>query len=661
MSTTTTGFFRARWYMLLALALLLLAGVFLLRQLPAWRVDLTEDKLFTLTKGTHAILDNLATPVELKFYFSDQATRELPQLRDYAQRVKELLVEYQSFAGGNLNLQVVDPEPFSEQEDDATQAGLQSVPGGVGGDAIFLGLVGSNNDGDQEVITFFNPERERFLEYDVSQLIYRLSHPKRTVVGVITDAQMFGGFDFATQRSSSPWFVIQQLQQLAEVRQLEADPKVIDDDVDVLMVVHPRELSEQTLYAIDQYVLAGGKAMLFVDPHAELIAATSGMMAMPGANSSDLPRLFKAWGIVYDPGLVAADARWALRLAAGEQRLQLPHVGIIGVGAASLNREDITTAELETINFATPGFFSSASDEKEGGDKITAAVLEPLVSTSDKAMPMPVDKFINLSNHGDLLRGFSPTGEVYNIAARVRGVVPSAFPDGPPQTDTEQAEPAVDSESVDAEAVPQAADPEAEANVTAPHLARSQGDINVILVADTDMLTDRLWVQISNFFGQSVAAPWANNGDFVSNAVESLAGSSELTSIRSRGTYERPFEVVRDLELAAAERFQAQEQVLVKKLDELEQRIQALSKDQEGQIILELNPEQQQEIKSFEQEKLRIRKELRQVQHQLNQDIESLETRLKIYNILFVPGLLTVLVIGLAALRARRRSGLRQE
>lgn len=656
---------KQRWWQtgvgLMVLAVLLVLGVLVLKQLPPWRLDFSEDKLFTLSEGTRSILKNLQQDVQLDLYFSEQATLELPQLRDYATRVRELLHEYELVSGGKVKLNVIDPEPFSEAEDSATEAGLQGVSSHAGSDSIFFGLVGSANVGDaassdedtvttQEVISFFNPDRESFLEYDLSQLVYRVANTNPTVVGVITSAPVFDGMDFSSQRRTESWLIISQLQQLAEVRELDQDSDVIDADVNILLIIHPQDLPDKTLYAVDQFILGGGKAVIAVDPHAELIAASQGMMGMMAPSSSNLEKLFSAWGVQYDDTQVVADAEWALRLPSGDRGIQLPHLGIIGVGESSLNHDDIATAELETVNFATSGFFRLS-------DSATVEMM-PLISSSDKAMPMASSKFIQLQNHGELLRDFVPTGEIYPLVARVRGEVPSAFPEGPPSVADKTNVSAEENSDVTENATnaTNATDTGAATkNIIPSHLNKSDGNINVVLFADTDVLTDRLWVQVSNFFGQRVAAPWANNGDLFSNVVESLAGSSELINVRSRGTFARPFTVIQDLELAAAERFQTQEQVLVDKLDELEQRIQQLSQDQNGAAVIQLNPEQAEEIRKFEQEKLGIRKELRQVQHQLNQDIEALQTRLMFYNILLIPGLIVLAAVAMAWFNARRR------
>ncbi len=640
----SSGYWRPRWFSgmgLLGLLVILLLVVGLIQHLPAWRADLTEDRLYTLTSGTRTILEKLDGSIELELFYSDKASEELPQLRDYARRVRELLEEYSLVSGGKLVLTQTDPEPFSEAEDRAAEYGLQGVPVSVGGDTVYFGLVGRAGEGGaerQEVIAFFNPEREAFLEYDISQLVYRLADDNPTVVGVLTGVSALGGFDFARRQPGEPWLVIEQLRKIATVRQLDMELERVDEDVDVLMVIHPRNLSAKTRYAVDQFVLAGGRALVFVDPHFEM--AAGGMMATPAANASALPDLFRVWGVDYDASQVVADAKWAMRLPSGDNDLPLPHVGILGLQGEALQREDITISNLETINVAMAGALS--------GIEGASTRFVPLLRSSDLAMTMDAGQFVGVRDHGQLLKAFAPQGGPFTLAARVQGPAKSAFPEGRPREESESGT-GDNAEGNDVEST------ESEAKPEPGHLRESQGDINVIIVADTDILTDRLWVRVSDFFGQRVAAPWANNGDFIANAVENLGGSSDLISVRARGQYSRPFERVEALQLKAAQRFREQEQLLLQKLENLEAKIQQLSQDEAGQTVLTLSAEQEAEIQAFEREKLQIRKELRQVQHQLNKDIEALERKVKLVNIALVPGILTLAMVVLAVARTRRR------
>ncbi|BFM14991.1 GldG family protein [Maricurvus nonylphenolicus] len=614
---------------LLVLAAVLLVGVQLLQQLPAWRMDLTEEGIYTLSEGTEDIVSQVEEPIELSFYFSASLAAEVPQFRDYARRIEDLLREYEALNPTKVSVTVVDPEPFSEAEDQAVELGLQGAPLSLGGDSLYMGLAGrsgKDSEAREEVIAFFSPDREQFLEYDISQLIYRLKQTQSPVLGLLSSQSMLGGFDFATRQPSGPWAVVEQLQQIVDVRNLPGTLTAVDKDVDVLMVVHPQALPDSALYAIDQYVLAGGKTLVFVDPHFE-------GMGQGGLNGSNLQRLFDSWGVSFSAEEVVGDSQWGLRLAASEGAPALPHVGIFGLREEAFNRDSVITGELETVNLASAGYFTQA--------EAATTNLEPLLQSSDQSMPLAVDDIVGITNHGDLLLDFAATGERYILAANITGAAESAFEARPEMEEgTEEAEQEVEQET--------------EETVLEPHRSESvDAGIQVMLVGDVDMLTDRLWVQVSNFFGQRVAMPWANNGDLVLNAVEVLSGSNSLIAIRSRGQYTRPFTLVNELRNEAAGAFKAQEQRLLEQLENLEASIQAFNSPENGGQLLELNESQQAEVKRFEEERLKVRKELRQVQHQLNQSIESLELRLKLINMLLIPTLLLVAMIGLFVYRRR--------
>jgi ABC-type uncharacterized transport system involved in gliding motility auxiliary subunit len=648
-----------RGYSVAASVTLLVVVTALLQMAPAWRIDLTEEELYTLGQGSKQLVADIEEPLVMKFFFSESVARELPQLRDYAQRIRDLLTEYEALNPGKLTLEMIDPEPFSEAEDEATLAGLQGAPVSLGGDTMYMGLVveRQSQQGQEEVagevIAFFNPERERFLEYDISQVIYRLGSNRQLAVGVISGVQMFGGYDFASRQSTGPWAIIEQLRGVAEVRQIhDSGLSLMDENLDVLLVAHPQNLEEKTLYAIDQFVLSGGRALVFVDPHAEINAR------MPGqASGSELGELLAGWGVDFDPGQIVGDSRWGLRISAANGGVPLPHVGIVGLMDEAMDRNSIITTELDSINVASSGYLLQA----EG----SSTQFQPLLQSSDAAALIESERYVSIRDHGELLNEFVPTGERYVLAAKISGEAASAFdaapqpePEKEPELD-EQPEPeaAESTQKSEVDGDESAQEPE-ETESVPPH--RDSGKVNVIVVADVDLLSDRLWVQVSNFFGQQVMVPWANNGDFVINAVENLGGSEALISLRSRGQYSRPFDVVNELRSAAAEKFKQQEQVLLQRLEQLEASIASLAPtpDLQGDAgAATLSDAQQAEIKAFEAQRLETRKQLRQVQHQLNESIDALEARLRWINIALVPALLMVLMVVVLVYR-RRQSGL---
>jgi len=605
---------------LAALAVLLVAVILVSNALfRGARLDLTQSHLYTLSNGTKKILSSIDEPIHLYLFYSDKGTQNLPALRTYAQRVREMLDEMSTRAGGKIKLDVVDPLPFSEDEDRATGFGLQAVPTGQAGENIYFGLAGTNSTNGKSVIPFMQPDKEAFLEYDIAKMINELSLAKKPAVGLITGLPMSASFDPQTRQMREPWAVDTQLQQSFDVRQLSAPSlKTIDKDIGVLVLIHPKNLTDDAQYAIDQFVLRGGHLLVFVDPQAE--ADDSGadpnnpQAAMFANKSSDLPKLFKAWGVQYDPNKVVIDRTRALQISMTQGAPPVRDAAILGLGKRDLNPNDVTTATLDTINISSTGFFQLEKDSKNK--------LVPLIQSSTDSMTVPSERVKFLPDPSALLTGFQPSGESYVIAGRLEGKFATAFPERKDEG----------------------------------HLAAGKDDGVVVLVADTDMLSNRLWVQIQPFFGQKLMNAFANNGDFFVNSVDNLTGSSDLISIRGRATSQRPFTTVEDMRRAAEESFRGKEKELQQKLSDTEKKLAELqtgkSKDQE----MILSPEQRAELQRFLDQKVEIRKELRQVRRGLDDKIESLGTRLKLVNIGLMPLLITLLALGFAWWKRQRRA-----
>ncbi|MCG4454019.1 Gldg family protein [Pseudomonas sp. MMS21-TM103] len=597
---------------LIALAFLAF-NLFSSLSLTGARLDLTEQKLYTISSGTKQILAELDEPVELDFFYSDTATKDLPALRTYAKRVEEMLEAYQREAGGKLKLNIIDPEPFSAEEDKAAEFGLQAIPLQQGGDSIYFGLAGKNAAGDVQVIPFFALDQEEFLEYEISRLLQSLAKPERPVVGVLSGLQINGGFDMASRRPTPPWMVMEEIRQLFQIESLKADVDLIPENVSVLLLVHPKQLPQQTLYAIDQFVLRGGKLLAFVDPFSEADTQAEMPGAMALDQSSDLEPLFKAWGLRMLPDQVLGDGSYAMSVSMGQDRRPVRHAAWLSLPKNALDQEDISTAGLENLTVAAAGMLEPLEGAK------TRFI--PLIQSSQYAMPFDVKRFAMLQNPEELIRELQPTGERYSLAARIDGPAQSAYPDG----------------------------------IEGRKDGLKQADnINLIVVADTDMLTDRMWVQVQDFFGQRIPQPWADNASFTINALDNLAGSEALISVRSRGRFTRPFEVVEALQREAETRYREKEQALQARLADTEQKLAALQQNDDPSKALELTPEQQATVRQFLQEKLKIRKELREVRYQLNADIEALGRTLKFVNIALMPLLLTLGVLALWLWRRRK-------
>lgn len=628
---------RARWQRtgfgvggLVALAVLFLGVVMLSNAaLRGVRLDLTQNRLYTLSPGTQAVLAEVKEPIHLTYYFSrEAATTQSPLILPYANRVRELLEELAARSGGKVRLQVLDPQPFSEDEDRAAEAGLQSLQVAPGGDALYFGLAGTNATDGRSVIPAFQPDREEFLEYDVVKLIHELATTKKPVMGLMSTLPMQGQFNPMTGQMGEEWPVISQIEQLFTLRTLTTDVDHIDKDVDVLMLVHPKNLSQKTLYAVDQFVMRGGRLLLFIDPDSG--ADSSGQdpsnpfAAAMASHSSDLEPLLSAWGVGYDPKQVIGDLDLGLEVRSSLHAQPTRHIGILGVRREDMNPKDPITASLEVINMATAGFLTSKPGAK--------TKLEPLLFSSKNAAPLPVSRFGPMSDPASLRDGFKPTGTRYILAARLTGPVDSAFPQGAP-----------------ADAKPASGPP-------AAHLAKSQGPVNVVIVADTDLLMDYMWVQTREILGQRIAQPFANNGDFVANALDNLGGSPALISIRGRASFTRPFERVEALKRQADDRLRAKALELQGALTQTEQKLTELQSKRNDQASLMLTPEQEAELKRFTADKARIRKELRETQRDLNVDIDRLDARLKLINIAIAPLAVAVTGFVVLALRRRRRS-----
>lgn len=608
------------------------------------RLDLTADRLFTLSSGTKAVLAKIAEPITLRYYFSDRLGREIPSYGVYGTRIREMLQEYAAAAKGKIKLEIVDPRPFSDDEDRAVAYGLQGVPVSQGGDLVYFGLAGSNTADKEELIPFFQPERERFLEYDLTKLVHNLSVTKKPAVGLLTALPLQGDF---RQRPPQPWAIYTQLTQFFDLRPIERDVAAIPEDIGVLMLVHPQNLPDKTLYAVDQFVLRGGRALVFVDPHAEGEMGRPGMAAQTGLTGSNLKKLFDAWGLEMIDGKVAGDRLAARRVNAGtETRVRaVDYLAWLQIrDDASFNRNDILTAETGLIQMASAGVLKP----KDGA----GTTVTPLISTSAQSTQIDADAVKMQPDPVKILAEFKPDNTPYILAARITGKVKSAFPDGPP------AEPAKDGEEKKEEPKPAAPAVQTEGRLT-----ESKVPLNVIVVADTDLLEDRFWAQVQEFFGQQLVIPIAANGDFVVNAVDNLLGSDELISLRSRGMSARPFVAVQEIQRDAELRFRAKERELQEKLRDTEKKLSELQSQgqpggEAGRTIL--SREQQEAIEKFRADMIAIRRELRDVQYELRRDIEGLEMLLKFINIGLIPILVAIAAVIVGVVRSRRRASTRR-
>ncbi len=642
---------------LAAIALILLLSVLVVSFLPSLRIDLTEDRLYSLSDGTRNILASLNQPVELMFFYSDSATEDVPQLRTYGNRVQELLREIVIASEGNLRLSVIDPEPFSEEEDLATQFGVRAVPVTQGGEGVYFGLVAAQDEEGvpealrvTETMPLIRPDQEEFLEYEFMKIITQVTNPERTIIGLITQLDIDGGFDPMTGQGTQQWMIMDLIRQLYEVRRVDLTSDSIEEDIDILMIVHPEGLSDRFLYAVDQYVLQGGDALVFLDPNADSMVGRSPQgNLIPAGMSSELPGLLEAWGIEFDNTKVLADNELALRVMMGQGQRPMPHLGMLGVQGNFLAQDDVITNRLETINLSSAGAISQLDN--------TNTTFEPLIVSSSDSMLMDRSFVESVTDPTLLFDEFESEDRSFVIAARVSGLIETAFPDGQPTIAETEEESSSDEEEGDEEALePDALDnvDEVSEEIGVEHISASTEPSNILVFADSDILSDRLWVQITQFFGQRIPQPFANNGDLIINSMDNLSGGADLSSIRSRGRYSRPFTKVLTLQREADDRLRQEEGELLGRVAETEASLAELSMDEDGNPIGELTTEIQTEIDRFNAELIDTRRRLREVRFQLTEDIEQLGSNLKAANTALVPMLLTLFFLGRYYFRSRR-------
>ena len=606
------------------------------------RFDLTENKLYTLSEGTVNILKNIKAPLTLYLFFSEDATNNYPHLKNYHGRVRDMLEEYRQHADGKLKVQYLDPEPFSEVEDQAAQLGLQNVKL-ADGNSLYFGLAATNVLDNVEVIPFFQQNKEIFLEHEISKLIYSLSRLKKPRIGLMTSLDMYPTrLDSATGQMNKPWLITEQLEQLFDVQLVHSDAEKIDDSIEVLMIVHPKYLEEKAFYAIDQFIMRGGKGLFFVDPYSSVESVpTAADSPMPDkhAKSSSLNRLFEAWGFAVNEDSVVADPRRSMPVSIGNGET-VKHLAVLSMQEKNFDQGDIVMEGLQKINIAFASYVELLEDAEN-----SEIELLPLIQTTDQAGLLPLD-LLRFMPHPDLLRQrFESAGKSYPIAARIQGKLKSSF-DKPPAVETEGDE-------------GDEGDEQAQETLTnAEHLTETAETANLVVVADTDILTDQLWAQTRMFFGQRVVQPFASNRDFAINLVDNLFGNSDLIGIRSRATFSRPFTKVQEIEDLADRRYRTTEEGLNQEYSKANEKLKALQEKRPDKENILMTPEQKNEIQTVKRKMLEVRKKLRNVRHQQVQDIEKLGAYLKIINIGVVPSIviLIALVAFVLKIRKRRRS-----
>jgi ABC-type uncharacterized transport system involved in gliding motility auxiliary subunit len=604
----------------LAALFLLLVAFNYLASGAAVRADLTEGKLYTLSNGTKKVLKNLKSPVKVKLYVTAGEAMPVP-LRSFAQRVDDMVREFKAVAGANLVIERYNPRPDSEEEDAAQLDGIEPQQL-MSGEQFYLGVAVSQLDRKQS-IPVLAPARERLLEYDLIRAIARAGATERPKIGLMSGLPVLGErYNPMTRQSAEPWVLANELRRDFEVKPVNLTTETIDKDINVLLLIHPRDIGEATEYALDQFVLRGGKLIAFVDPYAYFDQAPGPIPGMPGmASSSTLPRLFKAWGVEMEPKVIAD-----VVFASGGGQRYTPTV--LSLNRTAFARDDVVMAQIETLLYAFGGAFSVKPAE--------GLAVSALISSS--ANSMLVDSAQATVSGEGATKSFQPGGKNMPLALRLSGKFKTAFPGGKP---------------VDKAAKPKPGAPAAE-----PALQESATENSVVLVADVDMLQDGAAVDVQEVFGRRIVVPSNGNLALAQGLVEQLAAGDDLLSLQSRAAAFRPLTVVREMEAQAQAQYFGKIKELEDELQRTNDNLQKLQKSQgagaKGAQIL--SPEQQAELESFRKKVAETRKELKDLRKNLRQDSERLVFLTKVANIALMPILVALLGIVIALLRRRQQA-----
>ena len=595
----------------LVLAALIFIGVNIIAQssLSSFRFDFTDGKVYSFTDGTRPVFESLEEPIVVRVYYSPALGEVSPPHAALYKRIRDLLAQYSAVSGGLLDVQYFQPEPFSDAEDRAVAFGLQGVPLGSATQVGYFGLAATNSTDDQRTIPFFNLEREAFIEYDLTKLVYNLSNPDRPVVALVSSLPIEGGMPpgmmpgmAPPSAGTPPWTVLTQMREFFRVRTIGREFEEIDEDVQAVFLARPEGLSEQAAYAVDQFLMRGGAVFAFADPNSE--ESQPNQDGSPD-DVSQFRDLLAGWGVNLLPDAVAGDLDAAIRVNAqdGNRPVIADYVAWLDLNETNMDPDSVVTGDIARLVMATSGVIEPA----EG----LQATFTPLVQTGPQANTLDLLDVQGLPDIVEMFRTFEPGGAPLTLAASVTGPIPSAFDVAPVSEDGE----------------PQPAE----------HTTVSDGG-RLIIVADTDVLSDRFWVSKSNFFGQEIVVPTADNGTFVINALELLTGADALSGLRARSQQNRPFTLVEDIRLEAERQYRATEQALQTRLSDLEAQLDGIQSRQiEAGTDAILSEDDQRAIENYRSELLTTRQDLRNVQAELRADVDRLDATLKLLNIAAVP------------------------
>ena len=605
------------------------------------RSDLTENKIYTLSPGTKRILDKLDTPVEIRFYYSkDNSSMPVP-LRTYAQEVEDLLSEYQQAGHGKIQVVKLDPKPDSDAEDSARLDGVQgqTVAANLTGDKIYLGLAVSCLDA-KTAISFLSPDRETLLEYDISRAISSVINPKKAVIGVMSDLPVLGRaanpmMMMQRQRGSDPWVFVQELKENYTVREVPLTADKIDDDISVLLVDYPKGITESAQFAIDQFMLRGGKMVALLDPFSFVDSQLSGgqqAMMRGETYSANLDKLLKAWGLEFTADKIVADPNLATKIQRQAGSVD-SDMTVLSVNGDTINKSDPLGASTTDLLLPFAGAFT--------GTPVSGLKEETLVSTTPQAGL--IDASTVMMGSEAARKFYKPGSAPLAMAVRLSGKFKTAFPDGKPAA------------AASPNPTP-AASPAASATPTPAPLKEATNEGVAVLIGDSDFAFDQIAGRQQQMLNQVVFTPTNGNLNLIESSVELLAGDSNLMSIRSRTSANRPFVLVDKMEAAAQDKYQSKIDELETGLTQARQKLSELQSAKQADQKSVLSPEQQSEIKKFQENEAQIDKQLKQVRKELRQEIDSLQNWLKWLNIALMPVVVTCIGLGLAFFKKRSRA-----
>ena len=581
-----------------AVIILISANTLVNSYLNSQRLDLTEERMYTISSGTIETLQSIQEPINIKFYFTNRLGENYPPFKLFADRIKTLLKRYEEISDGNLIISTYNPEPFTEIEEQALADNIRGIPLNEQGEYGYFGIRAYNSVDGVEVIPFMDIEREEFLEYDLTSRIFSLSKESKPKIGFIAGLGIDGVLD-SQGGAVPPWKIMGQINEFFDVTTLldynmdSRELKSIPDDIDTLLVLQPLNLSDQALYTIDQFVLGGGNILLALDPSTTVAAGIQ--------YDQKMDYMLENWGLKIMPELVAGDLKLARPAQVGDrgERVYNNYLALIGVTSEYINQDDPIVSGLDLINITTAGVIERLPDHK--------TEITDIFTTSEQSTLIGKEEVKDNPDLNKLLREFEASNNKYSLSVRVKGNAESVI------------------ENLELENIPTYSE--------AQHI--QNGSVNAIIVTDVDFLEDQFWVNVKEYFGEDLLTPFANNATFIVNALENLSDSSTLATLRARGVMDRPFVLINDLQLQSETIFRDKERSLANEMAALQNRMRELEQKAGGSVML--GQSDLDAFNEFREKAQNVQKELRAIKLELAQELEALNNAIKISNMAGIP------------------------